>query len=59
MGIHRPSRFDNTNFPCYSARMACYLEAIDLGVWRIIHNEMKPLKNPKNLTMSYEKKSFK
>ena len=29
---HRLSHFDDTNFSYYSARMACYLEAVDLGV---------------------------
>jgi hypothetical protein len=28
MDTHRPSHFDSTNFPYYSARMACYLEAV-------------------------------
>jgi hypothetical protein len=28
----RPPHFDGTNFPYYKARMACHLEAVDLGV---------------------------
>ena len=35
--------------------MACYLEAADLGVWRLTHEEMKPPKNPEKLTTSDEK----
>jgi hypothetical protein len=52
MDTHRPPDFDGTNFPYYSARMACYLEAVDLGVWRVTRNGMKPPKIPENLTMS-------
>jgi hypothetical protein len=44
MDTHRPPDFNNTNFPFYSARMACYLEAIDLGVWRVTRDRMKPPK---------------
>jgi hypothetical protein len=32
--------------------MACYLEAVDLGVWRVTHDVMKPPKKP---TTSEEK----
>jgi hypothetical protein len=35
--------------------MACYLEAVDLGVWRVISDGMKPHKNPEKLTTSNEK----
>ena len=35
--------------------MACYLEAVDLGVWRVTRDEMKPLKNPEKPTTSEEK----
>jgi hypothetical protein len=52
MDTHRPPHFDGTNFPYYSARIACYLEAVDLGVWRVTLDGMKP---PKKLTMSDEK----
>jgi hypothetical protein len=38
MDTHRPPHFDDTNFPYYSARMACYLEAVDLGVCRVIRD---------------------
>jgi hypothetical protein len=55
MDIHRPPHFDSTNFPYYSTGMACYLEAVDLGVWRITRDGMKPTKNPEKLTTSDEK----
>jgi hypothetical protein len=35
--------------------MACYLEAVDLGVWRVTRDGMKPPKNPEKLTMSDDK----
>jgi hypothetical protein len=35
MDTDRPPQFDGINFPYYSARMACYLEAVNLGVWRV------------------------
>jgi hypothetical protein len=35
--------------------MACYLEAFDLGVWRVTRDGMKPLKNPEKPTTSEEK----
>jgi hypothetical protein len=55
MDTHRPPHFDDTNFPYYSARMACYLEVVDLGVWRVTRYGMKPPKNPEKPTMSEEK----
>jgi hypothetical protein len=55
MDTHRPSHFDGTNFPYYSARMACYLEAVDLGVWSVTRNGMKPPKNLEKPTTSAEK----
>jgi hypothetical protein len=55
MDTHRPPHFDDTNFPHYSARMACYLEVDDLGIWRVTRDGMKPPKNPKKLTTSEEK----
>jgi hypothetical protein len=55
MDTHRPPHFDGTNFPYYSARMTCYLEVVDLGVWRVTHDGMKPPKNPEKLTTSEEK----
>jgi hypothetical protein len=54
MDTHRPPHFDGINFPYYSARMACYLEAVDLGVWRVTRDRMKPPKNLGKLTMSEE-----
>jgi hypothetical protein len=35
--------------------MACFLEAVDQGVWRVTHDGMKLPTNPKKLTMSEEK----
>jgi hypothetical protein len=55
MDTHKTPNFDSTNFPYYSTRMACYVEAIDLGVWRVTRDGMKPPKNPKKLTTSDEK----
>jgi hypothetical protein len=55
MDTHWPPHLDDTNFPYYSARMACYLEAVDLGVWRVIYDGIKPPKNPEKLTPSDEK----
>jgi hypothetical protein len=55
MTTHRPPHFDGTNFPYYSAGMACYLEAVDLDVWRVSHDEMKPPKNLEKPTTSEEK----
>jgi hypothetical protein len=52
---HRPPHFDDTNLPYYSDRMACYLDAINLGFWRVTRDGMKPLKNPEKSTMSEEK----
>jgi hypothetical protein len=55
MDTHRPPHLNDTNSPYYSARMACYLEAIDLGVWRVTHDGMKPSKIPEKLTTDEEK----
>ena len=55
MDISRPPYFDGTNFSYYKAKMACYLEAVDLGVWRVTRDEMKPIKNPDKPTKSEEK----
>ena len=35
--------------------MACYLEAVDLGVWRVIRDGMKTIKNPNKPIKSEEK----
>jgi hypothetical protein len=35
--------------------MPCYLEAVDLGVWRVTHDGTKPPKNLEKPTMSEEK----
>ena len=51
----RPPYFDGTNFPYYRARMACYLEAVDLVVWRVTRDGMKLIKNPDKPTKSEEK----
>ena len=42
----------------YKARMACHLEAVDLGVWRITRDGMKHIKNPDKPSKSEEKNSF-
>jgi hypothetical protein len=55
MDTHRPPHFDGTNFPYYSVSMACYLEVVDLGVWRVTCDGMKPPKNLGKLTASEEK----
>jgi hypothetical protein len=55
MDTHRPPHFDGTNFPYYSARMTCYLESIDLDVWRVTRDGMKPPKNPEKHTTSEKK----
>jgi hypothetical protein len=55
MDTHRRPHFDDTNFPYYSARMACYLEVVDLGVWRVTRDGMKPPKNLEKPTTSEEK----
>ena len=55
MDTHRPPHFDDTNVSYHSARMACYLEVVDLGVWRVTREGMKPPKNPEKSTTSEEK----
>ena len=55
MDTSRPSHFDGTNFSYYKARMACYLEVVDLGVWRVTRDGTKPIKNPEKPTKSVEK----
>jgi hypothetical protein len=55
MDTQRPAHFDGTNFSYYSARMACYLEVVDLGVWRVTRYRMKLPKNPEKLTASDKK----
>jgi hypothetical protein len=35
--------------------MACYLESIDLGVWKVTRDGMKPPNNPEKLTAIDEK----
>jgi hypothetical protein len=58
MDTSRPPHFDSTNFPYYSARIACHLEAVDLGVWRVTHDGMKPLKNLEKPTVGDEKEIY-
>ena len=55
MDISRPPHFDSPNFPYYKARMACHLEVVDLGVWRVTHDRMKPITNPDKPTKCEEK----
>ena len=38
--------------------MACYLEAVDLGIWRVTHDGMKTIKNPEKPIKSDEKMHF-
>ena len=38
-----------------TARMACHLEMVDLVVWRVTHDGMKPIKNLDKPTKSEEK----
>ena len=58
MDTSRPPHFDGTNFPYYKARMACYLEAVDLGVWRVTRDGIKPIKNSDKPTKSKEKEIY-
>jgi hypothetical protein len=55
MDTHRPPHLDGTNLPYWSAIMACYIETVDLGVWRVTHDGRKPLKNPEKPTTRDEK----
>jgi hypothetical protein len=55
MDTHRPPHFDDTNFTYYSARMACYLEVVNLGVWRATRDGIKLRRNPEKLSTSNEK----
>ena len=55
MDTSRPPYFDGTNFPYYKARMACHLETVDLDVWRVTRDGMKPIKNPDKVIKSDEK----
>jgi hypothetical protein len=43
MDTSRQSHLNVINFPYYSARMACYLEDVDLDVWRVTRDRMKPI----------------
>jgi hypothetical protein len=54
MDTHRPPHVDDTNFLYYSARMTCYLEVVDLGVWRVTRDGMKLPKNLKKLIATDE-----
>ena len=58
MDTARPPQFDGTNFLYYKARMACHLEAVDLGVWRVTRDRMKPLKSPDKPTAGDEKEIY-
>jgi hypothetical protein len=50
-----PLHFDDTNFLYCSARMTYYLEVVDLGVWRVTRDGMKPPRNSEKITESDEK----
>ena len=51
----RPPYFDGTNISYYKVRMACHLEVVDLGVWRVTRNGIKPIKNLEKPTKSNKK----
>ena len=55
MDTSRPPHFDDTNFSYYKARMAYHLEVVDLGVWRVTRDGIKPIKNLDKPTKSEEK----
>ena len=55
MDISRPPHFNGTNFPYYKTRMDCHLKAVDLGVWRVTRDGIKPIKNSDKPTKSEEK----
>jgi hypothetical protein len=38
--------------------MVVHLEAVDLGVWRVIRDRMKPIKNPDKPTKNEEKEIY-
>ena len=44
MDTSGPCHLDGTNFLYWSARMACCLKTVYLGVWIVTRNGMKPLK---------------
>jgi hypothetical protein len=48
MDTSRPPYFDYTDFPSYSAWMVCYLEVIDLDVWRVTCDGMNAKESQKN-----------
>jgi hypothetical protein len=45
-----------TNFPYWSSRIGCYLEALDLDIWRVTYDRTKHLKDHENQTMSDKNK---
>jgi hypothetical protein len=56
MDTSRPPHFDGTNFPYYKARMTCHLKMVDLGVWRVTRDRIKPLRIPINPQRAKKKK---
>jgi hypothetical protein len=58
MNTHRPPHFDDTNFLYFSARMASYLEVVDLGVWRVTRDGVEPPKNLEKPTTSEGKEIY-
>jgi hypothetical protein len=56
---HRPPHFDDINFSYYNARTTCYLEVVDLGVWRVtqLDKPPRPLRTTRNL-LRVKKKKF-
>ena len=47
--------FDGTNYPYWRVRMASYLEAVGLDVWRVTKEGTKPLSRPAKPTKADEK----
>ena len=58
MDTSRSPYFDGTNFPYYKVRIACHLEVVDLGVWRVTRDRMNPLRIPINPQRVKKKNSF-
>ena len=58
MDTSRPPHFDDTNFPYYKVRIACHLETVDLDVWRVTRDGMKPIKNHDKPIKSEEKEIY-
>jgi hypothetical protein len=55
MDTGRVPHFDGTNYPYWSVRMASYLEAVGLDVWRVTREGTNPPAKPDRLTKADEK----